>query len=231
MPVRRILPFLLLLLALGLAACGGDDKGSGSSSSSQAEATPSATATEQAEGGCRPAQPGKAKVPNPSKPSGKLPAGKTYVAQVATNCGSFEITLATKRAPKTTASFASLIKQGFYDGLTFHRIAPGFVIQGGDPKGDGTGGPGYSVEEAPPADLSYTRGVVAMAKTGTEPPGTSGSQFFIVTGEDVGLPPDYALAGRVTKGQDVVDTIGVVPSQNEQPLEPVVIDSIKLVER
>ena len=88
---------------------------------------------------------------------------------------------------------------------------PGFVIQGGDPAGDGTGGPGYSVVEAPPADLAYTKGVVAMAKTAVEDPGTSGSQFFVVTGEDAQLPPEYALLGKVTEGQDVVDLIGVAP--------------------
>ena len=82
------------------------------------------------------------------------------------------------------------------------------MIQGGDPAGDGTGGPGFSVVEAPPQDLTYTKGVVAMAKTATEAPGTSGSQFFVVTGEDAQLPPEYALLGKVTQGQDVVDQIG-----------------------
>jgi peptidyl-prolyl cis-trans isomerase B (cyclophilin B) len=103
------------------------------------------------------------------------------------------------------------------------------VIQGGDPDGNGSGGPGYSVTEAPPSNLRYRRGVVAMAKTGAEPAGTSGSQFFVVTAEDASLPPDYALLGRVTKGQDVVDAIGVVPtSPDEQPVNPVVIESIRI---
>ena len=133
------------------------------------------------------------------------------MARVLTNCGEFEITLDPKRAPKTGGSFASLVGKRFYDGLTFHRIVPGFVIQGGDPDGTGGGGPGYSVTETPPADLTYTKGVVAMAKTATDPAGTSGSQFFVVTGEDAGLPPEYALLGKITKGQEVVDKIGVVP--------------------
>jgi peptidyl-prolyl cis-trans isomerase B (cyclophilin B) len=151
---------------------------------------------------------------------------------VATNCGDFEITLDAKRSPKTGGSFQSLAEKGFYDGTTFHRIVAGFVIQGGDPKGDGTGGPGYSVVEAPPQDLVYTKGVVAMAKTGTEPAGTSGSQFFVVTAEDAQLPPDYALLGKVTGGQDVVDKIGVVEIDpaTEQPVEPVVIQSVKVTE-
>ena len=121
----------------------------------------------------------------------------------------------------------SLAKQGFFDGLTFHRIVPGFVIQGGDPKGDGTGGPGYSVTEKPTADLSYTRGVVAMAKSGAEAPGTSGSQFFVVTAPDAGLPTDYALVGKITKAGDVVDSSGVVPTRpDEQPVDPVVINKM-----
>ena len=106
------------------------------------------------------------------------------------------------------------------------------MIQGGDPKGDGTGGPGYSVVEAPPQDLVYEKGVVAMAKTGAEAAGTSGSQFFVVTAEDAGLPPDYALLGKVTSGQDVVDKIGVAETDpaTEKPLEPVVISSVKVTE-
>ena len=89
-------------------------------------------------------------------------------------------------------------------------MVAGFVIQAGDPLGTGEGGPGYKVEEAPPGDLTYGKGVVAMAKTETEPPGTSGSQFFVVTADDAQLPPDYALLGRVTRGMDVVERIGAV---------------------
>jgi peptidyl-prolyl cis-trans isomerase B (cyclophilin B) len=109
----------------------------------------------------------------------------------------------------------------------------GFVIQGGDPKGDGTGGPGYSVVEAPPRDLAYTKGVVAMAKTGTEAGGTSGSQFFVVTAEDAQLPPQYALLGKVTSGQDVVDKIGVVETDpaTDAPVEPIVISSVEVSAR
>ncbi len=166
------------------------------------------------------------------KPKEQLDPAKTYVATVSTNCGDFEITLDAKRTPKTGGSFKSLADQGFFDGTTFHRIVSGFVIQGGDPKGDGTGGPGYSVVEAPPQDLLYEKGIVAMAKTGAEAAGTSGSQFFVVTAEDAGLPPDYALLGKVTSGQDVVDKIGVAETDpaTEKPLEPVVISSVKVTE-
>jgi cyclophilin family peptidyl-prolyl cis-trans isomerase len=119
-------------------------------------------------------------------------------ATVATSCGSFAIALDTARAPKTASSFAYLARQGVYNDTVFHRIVPGFVIQGGDPTQSGSGGPGYFVDEPPPRDLSYTQGVVAMAKTQAEPPGRSGSQFFVVTVPDAGLTPDYALVGKVS---------------------------------
>ena len=100
------------------------------------------------------------------------------------------------------------------------------MIQGGDPLGDGLGGPGYTSSSAPPPHTDYTRGVVAMAKSATEPAGTSGSQFFIVTGRDAGLPPDYALLGHVSAGMKVVDRISAQPTQgNEMPVSPVVIRS------
>jgi peptidyl-prolyl cis-trans isomerase B (cyclophilin B) len=223
MPARRLLLLVLALIALVVSACGGDD--SSPKGKAQAKATQAPSSGQDT--GCKAAKPGTAKVAKPSKPKAALDAKKTYVVTVDTNCGSFEITLKPKQAPKTDASFVSLIKQGFYDGLTFHRVVPGFVIQGGDPEGNGTGGPGYSVTEAPPRDLAYERGVVAMAKGGAEAPGTSGSQFFVVTAEDAGLPADYALVGTVTKGEDVVDAIGVVPTRpDEQPVDPVVISKM-----
>jgi cyclophilin family peptidyl-prolyl cis-trans isomerase/predicted small secreted protein len=232
MPARRLLPLALLLLALVLAACG-DSSSTGKEAQATATSTPAAAATStpaaNSDTGCQAAKPSGAKKPKPSKPTAKLDPRKTYVATVDTSCGAFQITLAVKQAPKTAASFDSLVKQGFYDGLTFHRIVPGFVIQGGDPAGNGTGGPGYSVTEAPPSKVSYSHGTVAMAKSGAEAPGTSGSQFFVVTAPDAGLPPDYALLGKVTKGLDVVDAIGVVPTRSdEQPVDPVVIKSIKV---
>jgi len=226
------LPLLVALLlgcALLLAACGGEDE-------EKAASTPTPAGTETPapaeEAGCEKvpaAKPRKAaKLP---KPKEELQAGKTYVARVLTSCGEFEITLDPKRAPRTGGSFKSLVDKRFYDGLAFHRIVAGFVIQGGDPAGNGSGGPGYTVVEAPPDDLTYSKGVVAMAKTATDPAGASGSQFFVVTGEDAGLPPDYALLGEVTKGQEVVDKIGVVEvGPDEAPTEPVVIRQIRITE-
>ncbi|HSK49986.1 MAG TPA: peptidylprolyl isomerase [Solirubrobacterales bacterium] len=161
-------------------------------------------------------------------PEQTLEKGEEATVVVETSCGTFEIALDTERAPKTANSFAYLAEEGFYDDLTFHRIVPEFVIQGGDPEGTGSGGPGYSVEEKPPADASYTKGVVAMAKTATEPPGTSGSQFYVVTGADAGLPPEYAIVGKVNEGLDVVETIGSVPVEGESPKKPVVIETVTI---
>jgi peptidyl-prolyl cis-trans isomerase B (cyclophilin B) len=149
-------------------------------------------------------------------------------ADVDTSCGSFQIALDVTRAPKTTSSFAYLVRQGVYNDTLVHRIQPGFVIQGGDPTGTGSGGPGYFVDEPPPQNLSYTRGVVAMAKTAAEPPGRSGSQFFVVTAADAGLTPDYALVGRVSSGMDVVDRIEELGTPDGKPKAPVVIRRITL---
>jgi peptidyl-prolyl cis-trans isomerase B (cyclophilin B) len=153
---------------------------------------------------------------------------------LTTNCGPIEIELAVRQAPHTTASFAYLVNQGFYDNLTFHRVAADFVIQGGDPNGDGSGGPGYTIVEPPPANLRYTRGTVAMAKTGTDPAGASGSQFFIVTAREAPLPAQYALVGRVVAGMSSVDAISALrtdPPQDGAPVDPVVISSAKLASR
>jgi peptidyl-prolyl cis-trans isomerase B (cyclophilin B) len=149
-------------------------------------------------------------------------------ATVDTSCGSFEIALDVARAPKTTSSFAYLARRGVYDDTLFHQIVPGFVVQGGDPTGSGTGGPGYSVDEQPPQNLSYTHGVVAMAKSPAEPPGRSGSQFFVVTEPDAGLTPDYALLGRVTSGFDVVQRIEQLGTPSGRPSAPVVIRRITI---
>lgn len=129
-----------------------------------------------------------------------------------------------KDSPKTSASFYSLVKRGFFDGLTFHRVAAGFVIQGGDPSGTGGGGPGYTVVEPPPKNTEYVAGDVAMAKTQTDPPGASGSQFFVVTAtnasQTAGLTPDYALAGKVVSGMAVVQRIGGLPTTPPQDGAP-----------
>jgi cyclophilin family peptidyl-prolyl cis-trans isomerase len=159
------------------------------------------------------------------KPTKRLDPSKTYELTLRTNCGAFTIWLDVKHAPATTASLVSLARRGYFDHTVFHRIVPGFVIQGGDPTASGTGGPGYKTVDKPPASARYTHGVVAMAKTQTEPAGTSGSQFFVVTGKDVGLPADYAVVGKVTKGLGVVDRIGELGDPTtEQPTQTIEIE-------
>lgn len=160
------------------------------------------------------------------KPEEVLEPGKPARVVMETTEGEFTIDLDTARAPVTANNFAYLAESGFYDNLGFHRIVPGFVIQGGDPQGTGTGGPGYKLVEAPPKDLEYKPGTVAMAKAGNESAGTSGSQFFIVTGPGgASLDPDYALVGRVAAGMDVVEKIGELGGPDERPLKSVLITS------
>jgi peptidyl-prolyl cis-trans isomerase B (cyclophilin B) len=188
----------------------------------------STTTAASAQGACK-----KVEAPAPKSVSFKAPKqvlkkGEEATAVVETSCGSFEIALDTTRAPKTANSFAFLAEEGFYDGLGFHRIVPEFVIQGGDPEGTGSGGPGYTVVEKPPANLAYTKGIVAMAKSSAEPPGSSGSQFYVVTGADAGLEPEYALVGKVEEGLDVVEKIGKEGTPAEQPKQPVVIEKVTI---
>jgi peptidyl-prolyl cis-trans isomerase B (cyclophilin B) len=186
----------------------------------------STTAAASGADGCKQVAAPKPKHEKLKPPKLTLRPGEAATAVVKTSCGTFAISLDTKRAPKTANSFAYLAEEGFYDGLDFHRIVPGFVIQGGDPLGTGTGGPGYSVDEKPPANLSYTKGIVAMAKTSAEPPGRSGSQFFVVTAPDAGLPPEYALVGRVSRGYPVVVRISQLGTPSEEPKQTVLIESV-----
>jgi len=156
---------------------------------------------------------------------------KAYSLVLDTSSGSFTIRLDRATAPKTVASLVALARKGFFDGTKFHRVVPGFVIQGGDPTGTGTGGPGYKTVDVPPSDAAYTKGVVAMAKAPDEAPGTAGSQFFVVTGADVGLPPEYAIVGKVTAGMDTVEAIDALGVGDGPPSKPVVIEKVTVVER
>lgn len=150
---------------------------------------------------------------------------------VATSEGDFTIALDTEASPATTTSFRTLVENGFYDGLMFHRVAPGFVIQGGDPNGDGSGGPGYYVDEDVPPGTEYSEGVVAMAKTATDPAGRSGSQFFVVSGPGGGqLTPDYAVVGEVSSGMETVAAIDALGQGDGPPTEPVTIESMTVVD-
>ena len=207
-----------LLAMLLLASCGGGDDTSTSTSASAP--------------GCEAAQAPAPKDTSFSKAEQVLRPGQKATATVVTTCGDFVIELDTKGSPKTANSFAFLAEQGFYDETWFQRIVTNAFIQGGDPAGDGTGGPGYTVDEPPPEDTAYLEGFVALAKTNVEPPGTSGSQFFVVAQADAGLQPDYALLGQVIKGIDVVKRIAALgdPASGQigTPTQAVVIKTIKI---
>jgi peptidyl-prolyl cis-trans isomerase B (cyclophilin B) len=234
-PVLRSILILLVAGALGAFAAGCGGGGGGSKAKSTGSSASVVTAGTPIPAGCkRVSDPGaREDETHVRRPKTRL-ASKTATVSIQTNCGAFTITLDVARAPRTASSFAALVKRGFYDRLTFHRVAAAasggpFVVQGGDPLGSGLGGPGYSVREKPPAGTKYTKYTVAMAKTASEPAGTSGSQFFVVTAADAGLPPQYAIVGKVTSGQDVVDRIAKMPtSDNEQPIVPVVIQKATL---
>jgi peptidyl-prolyl cis-trans isomerase B (cyclophilin B) len=227
----RPLSVLLCALALVLAACGDDDD-----DAQPADEKAAAPAAEEQQAGCKDAEPPAPRDGGGQKPpAATLDPAKTYEVELSTSCGAFTIRLDQKTSPRAAASFAELARNGFFDDTSFHRIVPGFVIQGGDPTASGTGGPGYSTKDRVPANAAYVPGVVAMAKAGNEPAGTAGSQFFVVTGSDTGLTPDYALLGKVTKGMDVVQAIGELgdPASGGAgtPLQSVVIEGAKVHER
>ena len=217
---------LLGLAVVALAGCGGGDDDGDSASTDTS--TPTETSA-GAPGSCSEVDPPEPREEGGGEKQTELPPGKAPELVVETNCGSFTIELEPEAAPKTVASVAGLAEAGFYDETTFHRIVPGFVIQGGDPTATGTGGPGYKTVDTPKPSTTYTKGVVAMAKTPTEAPGTSGSQFFVVTGADIGLPPEYAVIGKVTDGIEVVDKIARLGDPTtEEPTQVVVISKMRL---
>jgi peptidyl-prolyl cis-trans isomerase B (cyclophilin B) len=222
----RTLP--ILLAALVFAAGCGSGSDAASSGDTSATTTTTTTVTE-----CADVETPDARNPEPAQaPSEPLDPAKTYTLTFDTSCGAFTVTLDQKLAPKTSASLVALAKAGYFDDTIFHRVVSGFVIQGGDPTQSGSGGPGYSTVDVPPSDARYTKGVVAMAKSQVEGPGTSGSQFFVVTGEDAGLPTDYAIVGKVTDGMDTVERIdGLgIPGSDGPPTKPVVVNSVALGE-
>jgi len=245
----------LALLVVGYTILTGGDDG---------EAQPSATAsaTPQGEPGTRSGTVEPVAEPPatvacggevPPKAGGKRPqfvgpppmtidASVTYTATIATSCGEFEVLLRSDIAPQAVNSFVFLAGQGFYDGLTFHRIVPGFVIQGGDPLGDGSGGPGYSFDIETSPDRTFdTPGLLAYANSG---PGTNGSQFFVTLAPTPQLDPgagagEFTIFGEVTDGLGVVRRIGKVPGSENPgipgemsvPTQAVYIDSVTIDER
>ncbi len=214
----RALLVLIVSLAL-LAGCGGSDSAGDTTESV-------ATGVDECAGVEAPA----ARDPEPGEaPTEPLDSSKTYTLTFDTSCGSFTITLDQELAPNTAPSLVALANDGYFDDTIFHRVVPGFVIQGGDPTQSGSGGPGYSTVDAPPAEAAaYTKGVVAMAKSEVEAPGTGGSQFFVVTSETAAdvLTPDYSIVGEVTEGMDTVERIAALGVGNGPPSQPVVVNTV-----
>ena len=153
---------------------------------------------------------------------------KSYTATMVTSKGTMTIALDPGAAPRTVNSFVFLARYHYFDGIVFHRIIPGFVVQGGDPTGTGTGGPGYKFADELPKPGRYEVGSLAMANAG---PNTNGSQFFVISGPDgVRLPPAYALFGAVIKGGEVIAEIDAIGTRSGSPAETVVIESVTITE-
>lgn len=187
---------LVTLLALSTAGCAGSNTGS-----KQPDNTPQQTKTDAA-------------------------AAKNSVALFETSKGNFRVELFEDKAPQTSKNFIALANKGFYNGLIFHRVIADFMIQGGDPKGNGTGGPGYTIPDEFHRDLRHTEGVISMANAG---PNTGGSQFFITLKATPWLDNKHAVFGKVIEGMDVVQAIGKVKTgAQDRPVEDVVIKKITI---
>ena len=167
-----------------------------------------------------------------SPPPSTIDTSKTYTATIDTSAGSMTAELFASEAPLTVNNFVHLAQDGFYEDGQFHRVIKDFMIQGGCPKGDGTGGPGYRFQDEP-VTRKYVKGTLAMANAG---PNTNGSQFFIVHGADVGLPPNYTIFGMLTAGTDVLDTLANSPvsrsrgGENSSPADRLAINNITIQE-
>lgn len=225
---------LLLLLIVGIVAAGVayamSDRESENNRNSAAE--DAAAPTE-----CTETKPPGGDTDTPDNPPPMtIDKAKKYTAVFDTSCGTLEAELAADLSPNTVNSFVFLARQGFYNGLTFHRIVKDFAVQGGDPKGDGTGGPNYKTVDPPPPGYKYEKGAIAMAKGGPEAAGTAGSQFFFVPAEGASLEPIYAVLGKVVKGDDVLAKLNQIPTKSgasgekSTPSKPVYIEKISIRE-
>jgi cyclophilin family peptidyl-prolyl cis-trans isomerase len=164
----------------------------------------------------------------PSAPPMLVDASRRYAAEMVTSKGAITIALDPIGAPATTNNFVFLARWHYFDGIAFHRVIPGFVLQGGDPTGSGTGGPGYRFADELPKPGRYELGSLAMANAG---PDTNGSQFFIISGpQGVALPPKYSLFGKVVSGLDVVAAIDAIGTSSGKPAERVVIETVTIAE-
>ena len=162
----------------------------------------------------------------PAPPQMAIDPAHSYTATIDTSAGTMTAELFASEAPKTVNNFVFLARDGFYDGVIFHRVISGFMIQGGDPTGTGGGGPGYRFDDEP-VRRKYSRGILAMANAG---PNTNGSQFFVMHA-DYGLPPNYTIFGRLTSGEDVLDKIASAQTgAQDRPIAPVTINSVTIAE-
>jgi cyclophilin family peptidyl-prolyl cis-trans isomerase len=159
-------------------------------------------------------------------PTMAVDPARRYEATIETSAGTMTAELFASEAPNTVNNFVFLARDGFYDGVIFHRVIKGFMVQGGDPTGTGRGGPGYKFNDEP-VTRSYERGILAMANAG---PNTNGSQFFIMHA-NYGLPPSYTIFGRLTGGEDVLDTIATAQTgAQDRPVQPVTINRVEISE-
>lgn len=243
---------VVVVLAIVLATVPKDDKGSASTTTTTAPTTTTTTSTipsvpndgpipdDPSETTSAPFVYGTGECPPDTKPATPvrsftdapkrcLKDGVDYKATFDTSEGSFTVDLLEKRAPGTVNNFVVLAKWGFFDGLTFHRVVPGFVIQGGDPKGDSTGGPGYTIpDELPTSVLSYKTWAVAMGNEGA--PMTGGSQFFVCVNCATLPGPGYSLFGQVVDGTDTIKAIDALGTGDGPPSKTVTIKSVTILE-
>jgi cyclophilin family peptidyl-prolyl cis-trans isomerase len=213
---RTLAAVLVAAAVMGGAACGGDDDGEAAATAPGTSA-PAEVVTNFAGDECSAREPDPSPQPAtyPAAPPLTIDPAGSYTATLETSCGRIVIELDAEQAPQAVNNFVFLAREGFYDGLTFHRVVTDFVIQGGDPEGDGRGGPGYTFPDELPDD-GYPAGSVAMANAG---PDTNGSQFFIVTGT-APLPNAYTRFGRVAEGLDVARAIEAFADPSLDPGDP-----------
>ncbi len=235
MVTTRLLAALAVVVVLG-AACGSDDATSEPTASDSTEVTTtdvteSDVTIEASASDCPPVDGADEQTQQfDAPPPTCLEVGASYEAIVTTNKGEFTIALDPESAPVAANNFVFLARNQYFDDTVCHRIIPNFVVQCGDPTATGTGGPGYTIVDEPPAPGQYQVGSIAMAKT--QAPDSAGSQFFIITGSDgEALPPEYALFGQVTDGLDsTVEAMAAAGSPDGVPTEPVGIQSIRIVQ-
>lgn len=245
MTVRAAVIALLASAALALAGCGGDDADSGGGTptttpavTAPADTAPAATAAadEELTACLETAPPAPGDKPSFSKADQVLKADADYTLVMKTSCGTLNIALDQKAGGPIPNSIAFLASKGFYDGLTFHRVVPDFVLQGGDPEGNGTGGPGYQVVGEVPEGYQYKLGDVAMAKTQADPAGAAGSQFFVVSGTQgeqvLTASPVYGILGHAADRPSLatIEKIAALAVTDGPPSKPVWIIEAKLVE-